>query len=192
VVVSCSTSHSSGATERPSGRIGWSDPYQFFHVAPARIADHLGERGCHISTFGDCVIDPTRIMRPIQCPPADRWRMLLVLASGIDSQQCLNTFSIFAKRWSTDRMPNSAVNLPFSLRTVTFPTLPRRLFNCPTPAPRGRSVGVSDIRFAWMTRPTSALLKALRSPGRTQIRVRAFHAHDYGAASRFVILPERR
>ncbi len=32
---------------------------RFFHVAQARIADHLGERGCHISTFGDCVIDPS-------------------------------------------------------------------------------------------------------------------------------------
>ena len=93
-------------------------PISFFHVAPARIADHLGERGCHISTFGDCVIDPTRIMRTIQCPPADRWRMLLVLASGIDSQQCPNTPSIFAKRWSTERMLNSAMNLPFSNMTL--------------------------------------------------------------------------
>ena len=62
--------------------------------------------------------------------------MLLVLASGIDSQQRLNTFSIFAKRWSTERMRNSAMSLPFSLRTAKFPTPPRRLFNCPTAGPK--------------------------------------------------------
>jgi len=94
----------------------------------------------NISTFGDCVIDPTRIVRPIQCPPTDRWRMLLVLASGIDSQPRPNTFSILAKRWSTERMTNSAMSLPFSLRTATFPTPPRRLFSCPTAGPKG-SVG---------------------------------------------------
>ncbi len=123
---------------RLNGRAAGSDgviPISFFHVAPARIADHLGARGCHISTFGDCVIDPTRIMMPIQCPPADRWMMLLVLASGIDSQQCPNTFSIFAMRCSTERMPNSAMSLPFSLRTAKFPTPPRRLFNCPAAGP---------------------------------------------------------
>ncbi len=66
--------------------------------------------------------------------------MLLVLASGIDSQPCPNTFSIFAMRWSTERMPNSAMSLLFSLRTATFPTPPRRLFNCQTAGPKG-SVG---------------------------------------------------
>jgi hypothetical protein len=95
----------------------------------------------NISTFG--VIDPTRIVRPIQCPPADRSSIGPVEdvpASRIYSQPRPNTFSIFAKRWSTERMTNSAMSLPFSLRTATFPTPPRRLFNCPTAGPQG-SVG---------------------------------------------------
>ncbi len=66
--------------------------------------------------------------------------MSLVLASGMDSQPRPNTFSIFAKRWSTEQMTTFAMSPPFSLRTATVPTPPRRLFNCPTAGPKG-SVG---------------------------------------------------
>ena len=57
----------------------------------------------NIATFGDCVIDPTRIMRPIQRTPADRWKMFLALTSDLHSQSFPYISSIFARCWLIER-----------------------------------------------------------------------------------------
>src|ERR1700683_3692239 len=64
----------------------------------------------NVGKLSERVIDPTVIVRSIHSIPAQRWKLFLAVASGLENQSRSNPTSILANHWSRERIANSGIN----------------------------------------------------------------------------------